>query len=339
MLYVTTRNSRDAFTAQRALRENRGPDGGLYLPFRAPVLSPEDMDGLLALPFNRCVAEVLNLLFRTRLTAWDVDFSVGRYPVRLEALRNRIILAEAWHNPDWSFETLARNLVSYLRGEEIRKAGSWAGIAVRIAVLFGVFGELKRSGCDGNVDICAVSGDFSTPISAWYARQWGLPIGSIVCCCGENNGLWDLICHGQLRTDAVSVPTAVPEADAALPEELERLVYGCGGTAEVERYLDACRTGGIYCPGDPVLSAMRRGLYVSVVSSQRVERTIPNAWRTHGCLMSPGTALAYAGLLDYRAKTGRTGTCLFFSESGPLSSAETVAGLLGIPVEELKNRM
>lgn len=160
MLYVTTRNSRDAFTAQRALRENRGPDGGLYLPFRAPVLSPEDMDGLLALPFNRCVAEVLNLLFRTRLTAWDVDFSVGRYPVRLEALRNRIILAEAWHNPDWSFETLARNLVSYLRGEEIRKAGSWAGIAVRIAVLFGVFGELKRSGCDGNVDICAVSGIF-----------------------------------------------------------------------------------------------------------------------------------------------------------------------------------
>ena len=339
MLYVTTRNNRDAYTAQRALRENRGPDGGLYLPFRAPALSPEELDALLELPFNRCVAEVLNLLFRTRLTGWDVDFSVGRYPVRLQTLRNRIVLAEAWHNPDWKFDTLVKNMVSYLCKEDTPEPGSWAGIAVRIAVLFGIFGELKRGGLEGCVDIASVAGDFSTPISAWYARQWGLPVGNIICCCNENNGLWDLICHGQLRTDAVSVATAVPEADRALPEELERLVHGCGGTAEAERYVDACRTGGTYCPGDAVLSAMRRGLYVSVISSQRAERTIPNAWKTHGCLLSPGTALAYAGLLDYRAKTGQTGTCLIFSANGPLSCAETLGQLLGIPAEEIKKQV
>ena len=46
MLYVTTRNNRDAYTAQRVLRENRGPDGGLYVPFREPVFSREEIDEL-----------------------------------------------------------------------------------------------------------------------------------------------------------------------------------------------------------------------------------------------------------------------------------------------------
>ena len=46
MLYVTTRNNRDAYTAQRVLRENRGPDGGLYVPFREPVFSREEIDAL-----------------------------------------------------------------------------------------------------------------------------------------------------------------------------------------------------------------------------------------------------------------------------------------------------
>ena len=65
MLYVTTRNNRDAYTAQRVLRENRGPDGGLYVPFREPVFSREEIDDLKEKSFHQCVAEVLNRLFNT----------------------------------------------------------------------------------------------------------------------------------------------------------------------------------------------------------------------------------------------------------------------------------
>ena len=71
MLYITTRNSRDAFTAQRALRESRGPDGGMYLPFHAPSYSPADLDALAALPFGQRIAEVLNRLFQSKCSGWD----------------------------------------------------------------------------------------------------------------------------------------------------------------------------------------------------------------------------------------------------------------------------
>ena len=94
MLYVTTRNNRDAYTAQRVLRENRGPDGGLYVPFREPVFSREEIDALKEKSFHQCVAEVLNRLFNTKLIRWDVEFCVGRYPVRLVNLPQRIIAGE-----------------------------------------------------------------------------------------------------------------------------------------------------------------------------------------------------------------------------------------------------
>ena len=45
MLYVTTRNDQEVYTAQRALREGRGPDGGFYVPFRDPVFPEEDTQG------------------------------------------------------------------------------------------------------------------------------------------------------------------------------------------------------------------------------------------------------------------------------------------------------
>lgn len=334
MLYVTTRNNRDAYTARRVLTEGRGADGGFYLPFRAPAFSPEALDMLLGKPFNQCVAEVLSMLFQTEITGWDVDFSIGRYPVRMTSLRHRIHLGECWHNPDGDFARVQRNLAAHLQAKT-DMPGNWCEIAVRIAVLFGIFGDLRRSGI-AKADIAVVSGDFSAPISAWYARQWGLPVENIICCCNENKNLWDLICHGQMRTDTVSIATVIPEADVTLPDNLERLIYACGGTAEVKRYLDACRKGRIFSVSDPIFARLRNGLYVSVVSSQRILTTIPSVYRTHGYLLSPASALAYSGLLDYRAKTGNTGHAVILADRSPLCDDTVVARSMEMTTEELR---
>lgn len=333
MLYVTTRNNRDAYTAQRVLGEKRAPDGGFYVPMRAPIFTDAELAAMAEKPFGRNVADILNILFGTTLTSWDVDFCIGRYPVRLTALNHRIWAAETWHNPQWEHEALVRNLVRLLSGGKVID-GNWSGIAVRIALLFGIYGELLRQGID-QMDIAVMSGDFSAPISAWYARQWGLPIGNIVVCCNENKSLWDLICHGQLRTDMLSIPTCLPENDVVVPENLERLVYGAGGGKEVEHYLEVCRQGRMYCPGDSTLAALRRGMYVSVVSSSRLPAVISGAFHTSGYAMSLPAGLAYAGLMDYRAKTGETRNAVILSEKSPLQEAAVIASLLDIPETQL----
>lgn len=340
MLYVTTRNNDDAYTANRALRENRGGDGGLYVPFRMPVLSPEEIAALGEKSFSVCVADTLNMLFNSRMTAWDVEFCVGRLPVRLANLSQKIIVAESWHNSDWKFERMVSGLVAYIRKEapQAVASGCWAEMGVRMAVLFGIFGELIRAGLaspEKKVDVSVVSGDFSGPMCVWYVREMGLPIGNIICCCNENNSIWDLMHHGQLRTDLLSIQTSTPAADIALPSGLERLVHAAGGVGEVQRYLEVCRRGGMYCPDDWVLSRLRRGICVSVVSRRRVDSTIPSVYGTNQYLLSPYGALAYAGLQDYRAKTGESRHAVVLTESSPACDAETVANALGISVKEL----
>lgn len=332
MLYVTTRNDQDVFTAQRALRENRGPDGGFYLPFHSPVFPPSQIGALAGRPFNQSAADILNLLFGAKLTGWDIDFAVGRYPVRLKELRHRIYLAESWHNPEWNYSRMERRLAERL-GESGEALSDWLRIGIRIAVLFGIFGELLKNetvSLDSKVDVSVVSGDFSAPMSAWYARAWGLPIGNIVCCCNENSEIWNLICHGQIRTDIVSIPTVTPKADVTLPEDLERLIYECGGAREAARYLDQCRKGRMYCPDDAVLARLRDGLFVSVVSSRRIKDTIPSVYGTHSYMMSSYTALAYAGLQDYRVKKRESRHAVILSEISPVCDAETVSEALGV---------
>lgn len=333
MLYITTRNRRDAFTAQRALRESRGPDGGLYLPFHAPSYSTQEWKELAAAPFGQRVAELLNRLFGSRLTCWDVDVCIGRNPVAVVPLGHRTQVAELWRNPGQSYHHMARELAEQLFGQLDYSSG-WLAIALRIAVLFGIYGQL---GSDEPTDISVISGDFTAPISAFYAKQWGLPVGKIICCCNENSGLWELLCHGQLRTDAASVRTAIPEADAALPEQLERLVFEAGGTAEVERYLEVCRRGGTYTPADALLADMSRAFRVSVVSSTRIGQTISSVYRTHNYVLSPAAALAYAGLMDARAKPGLGKNALLLAEKSPALDAAFTAAALRISESELKD--
>lgn len=334
MLYVTTRNTRDALTVRHALTEGRGAEGGLYVPMRLPKLTEPEVKKLSEMSFGQCVAEILNLFFSEKLSGWDIDFSVGRYPVRLEQLGHRIFMAETWHNLRGHYAYLEHNLMELLHSET-DAPGNWVSVACRMAVLAGLLGNRDVLG-EGKVDIAGVSGDFTVPISAWYLREMGLPIGNIICCCNENKQVWDLLCNGQMRTDEVGLPTSLPEADIVLPVNLERLICACDGVSEVQRYLDCCTKGSPYAVTDPMLQNLRNGLYVSVVSSDRVETTIPNVFKTHQYVLSPASALAYSGLLDYRTKTGITRPAIFLSDKSPACDAAFVAEAMNLSQAELK---
>lgn len=340
MLYVSTRNKQETYTAFHALNDDRAGDGGFFVPLRLQPFSPEEIDDFARKNPNQALAEILNLFFAGQLNRWDVDFSVGRYPVRLRTMHHRITIAESWHNLDWEFDRMVKNLASLVRGNPSAfiPTGAWTAIAVRIGVLFGVFGELMREGIAGReatVDVAVPSEDFSAVMSAWYGRFLGLPIGNIVICCNENHNLWDLVYHGELRTNSVAQRTIIPDCDQIIPNQLERLIFACGGEAETRRFVACCREGRTYFPSDEMLAVLQKGLHVSVVGQKRLESTIPNAYRTHGYVFGPYSALCYAGLHDYRANTGESGNALILSERGALCDDALVARTMGMGSAEL----
>ena len=328
MQFTATRDDRQRYTLQQALSANRTSDGGFYVPVDLPVLSPEEIAALQEKSFGQCAAQILNLLFDTELSCWDVDFSIGRNPVRLNTVGHRMLIGECWHNPEGSYEYLVKKLSVQIGALE-DTANSWLQIGCRIAVLFGIYSQLLRQGFD-RFDISVVTGDFLTPLSAWYARKMGLPIDNIVCCCNENHPLWDLICQGQIRTDSLSVLTSIPEANVTLPMELERLIYDCKGSGEVLRYLEICNRGALYIPDAHLLNKLQKNLSVSVVSSQRVKDTIRDIWRTHGYMLTQTSSLAYAGAMDFRVKNGVTRPVVILSDYDAMQDTKEIAEVLNI---------
>lgn len=344
MLYVTTRIAGDAFTAHRSLTENRGPGGGFFLPMRMPKYDRKQILALGEKSFSQNVAEVINELFNTELDGWAVEFGIGRYPVKLVRLSSRVSVAETWHNPSWRFERLAMGIEKAVRqSDQIREPPSdWLMIASRIAVLFGIFGELIHSGTvgpDSLMDVAVPSGNFSAVMAAWYARDWGLPIGNIVCVCNENAGVWNLLHKGEIRTDAVAVKTETPACDYTVPTDLERLIFATLGVHETMRFVETCRRGGTYYLEKYQVDVLRDRVWASVVSEKRMESTIPNLYKTCGYIADPYTALTYSGLTDYRARSGEGRPALILSDENPAFSLNLIARTMGLSPAELKKRI
>ena len=341
MLYVTTRSREESFTSSTTLSENRGPDGGFFVPMQMPRFDRREIKAMGEKSFSQNVAEILNLLFQTQLDSWSVDFGIGRHPVRLVTVSGRAVIAETWHNPSWNFQRLAKSVEKMIRqSDQISPVPTdWLMIASRIAVLFGIFGELMRkgeAGVDEPMDVVVPVGDFSAPMAVWYARSFGLPIGNVICCCNENAGCWNLLRKGEIRCDAPVVETTTPHCDHGVPAGLERLISHTLGYRENDRFQYAVTEGILYYVEPDQLQKMQEGLQASVVGRQRLEWAILNLFRTDAYLADPDTALCYSGLMDYRAQTGQTRSAIILSEESPLYSLRYLAKAMGLRPEELK---
>ncbi len=339
MLYATTRNQNDVFTAFKAIHTDCAPDGGLYVPFKLPHWQREQLKSLAHNSFGQTVADVLNGFFSCGLSAWDVEFAVGRSPMRLSAVNHRVVIAELFHNPQEKYSHIVQTL-----SDKIRKEGAgepptgWVEIAIGIAVIFGVYGEyLQADGSllDTPVDMAVTTAHFTMPMAVWYARQMGLPIGNIVCGCNANGGVWDLLHKGEMATGNTAFKTLTAEADTVVPRNLERLICGTLGTRETLRYLDCCARGGLYAPPAEELETLRRGMFAAVISDQRIMSLIPSVYRNSQYIFGPYSILAYGSLMDYRAKTGESRTAILICERSPDCDSKLVARSMDISEPQL----
>ena len=324
MLYVTTRSKLDTYTAHRALYDDRSPEGGFFVPFRMPFYDQGQLSDLICNGFSDTVAQVLNQFFSSRITPWDIDCSIGKNPVTIFPASRRILLARLWNNPQGEYGYIENKLYELLcSGEKPEKIANWAKIAIRIAVLFGIYNILNKAQID-TFDISVASGDFTTPMAVWYARQMGLPVRMILCACNESSAPWDLIHRGELNT-AISKSTSVTaELDASLPENLERLIYSCFGINEVNHYLEKVQSKGIYQLRPDMIQQLNSGMFISVVSKDRIEPLLNSVYRSNNHILDPDTAVSYGSLQDYRAKTGDSCCTVLLWDRSPMQFASTV---------------
>lgn len=329
MLYISTRDRTDSFTAHRALNNAWTPDGGMFVPMQMPQLSAEEISALKEKSFSEVVAFVLNLFFDKKISGWDIEFRAGRSPFKLAQMNHRLIVAQMWCNHGADYCHFERSIYELLGGTTApdRPLPDWTRIAIRIAVMFGLFSELLRREIT-SIDIAVSADDLSVAAAVWYAGNMGLPVGMIVCGCDARSGIWDLIHRGEFTASFKNAPVGV-----------ERLIFDAFGREENQRYLDACRSRGSFKLTDEQRAVFESRLFAAVASGQRMESIIKSVARTNDFVLDPDTAVAYGALQDYRARTGESKVTLIMADKNPVLSADILKKILGISGEELKRKV
>ncbi len=321
MLYATTRSKVDTYTARRALKEERSPDGGLYVPTQLPRFSQDELEELLGLPGPEVVAKILNRFFNTRLAGMEVSFALGRRFYGFAHLGRRVIVGELWRNIDGSLEGLCRRLTTMICAERgMCSPGLWMRLACRVALAFALFGELYREErVLEPVEVAVRTGAFEGPYALWLARQMGLPVGTILCCSEEDGFIWDLMKRGQMR--------------GRMPQVLElyfHTVLGWDGG----RFEAMTRTHFFTEEEQCILS---RGFAVAVVGAERARRAMPNVYHSFDYILCPEGALVYAGVEDYRSHSGKGKKLLLLTEQDPRAFGDVVPKALDMDAGTLRS--
>lgn len=314
MLYVTTRDNKDACTVHKTMVQDLAPDGGMFVPFQIPVLTEKDISLLVSRSYSENIADILNRFFSARLNSWSIDTAIGRNCIKTETLSQKVASVELWHNPEHGYDYVVNNLFRLLStSDEIaEKPTNWVFVAIKIAVLFAAYADLVK--CDmlrinEPFDVAVNAGDFTDPISVWYAKEMGLPVKMILCACNETDGIWDLIHRGQISANVLT---------KELASGLERLVFSIYGIGEAERFVQTCKGGRLFTVDPEIDVSFNDYFFCAVMGQGRADVVINSLKRTDQYSVCADAALSYAAVQDYRAKTGENRLTLLFSETDPV---------------------
>ena len=305
MLYLTTRNKADSFTAYKVLRSASAPDGGQFLPMQIPVLTDIQLAALEQMSFGETTAFMLNLFFGTQLTGWDVDFAIGRQAMSLTDVGYRVSVAETWHNPAGNHNYMVSRLYTLALGESAggRTPNLWFYTVIDIAVLFAAHCKY----CQRDIyefDVAIQTGDLQMLLALRYAQKMGLRTGKILLGCQDGDSLWEFVSYGDYSTGRKDLPSG-----------MEAVLWLEFGPSVAGDYLKISEKRGIYKLNPVQLEQFRDGIFVAVVGDGRAADVASGVLRTTGYQMDQSTARAFGAMQDYRSKYGDKRDTLLFAHN------------------------
>lgn len=252
------------------------------------AMTKREVANFLQTDFANTVTGIINRLIGTELVGWNMDFLVGETPFHMVSVGYKINLAELWHNTGHSFAFLERGLLVTRD-----RTNLFNRMAVRVGMLWGIYGEMLWRGAFSREDFPdVVFSEMDLPMlpSAWYAREMGLPIGNIICCCDEDSMLWELFSHGTLH---LGRGKTVSEEIVFL---LDQVV---GGDVNV-RLQAAKEFGGVFSLTAEELGRLQKGISICVVSQSRMGQLMA-LLKGKGYAATEEGAAAYGALQYFRA--------------------------------------
>lgn len=235
----------------------------------------------------------------------------------------------------FSDKPYAMELASY--GIELSSANSinWGRLVPQIVYYVSAYAELvknKEITCGDLVNVCVPTGNFGNILAAYYAKEMGVPIKTLICASNSNNVLTEFMRTGIYNKNRAFVTTISPSMDILISSNLERLLYHMsGGDSELVRLLmEQLKETGTYEVPERLKQKLSETFYAAYCDDKFTMRTIADIERNYSYVMDTHTAVAENVYEQYLAQTHDTAKTIVASTASPFKfSSSVVAAISG----------
>lgn len=235
----------------------------------------------------------------------------------------------------FSDESLREELAQ--RGYFLSSANSinWGRVLPQIVYYISAYCDLLAQGAvtEGEpVNFCVPTGNFGNILSAFYAKEMGLPISRLLCASNSNNVLTDFIATGKYDRNRPFYNTVSPSMDILISSNLERLLYLLSGGDDklVAGYMKELSDTGCYQVSEEMRKKIQSVFVGGFSSEAETEATIGKMMDEHKYLIDTHTAVAFHVLEQYRKETGDQTKTVVASTASPFKFCDAVLDALNV---------
>ena len=157
---------------------------------------------------------------------------------------------------------------------------------------------------DKKINIVVPTGNFGNILSAFYAKNMGLPVAKLICASNENKVLYDFFETGKYDKNREFILTSSPSMDILISSNLERLIYWAAGNDAKKNveFMTALTKEGVY-EITPQMQEKLKDFYGNYASEEETAEAIRTLYEKTGYILDTHTAVAASVYGKYKAET------------------------------------
>ena len=165
-------------------------------------------------------------------------------------------------------------------------------LAPQVVYYFRAYADLVRRGTvkvGDKVDYVVPTGNFGDILAGYFARELGLPAGTLVCASNANNVLTDFIRTGRYDKKRPFYLTSSPSMDILVSSNLERLLFLLSGDEQlVAKLMRQLSEDGAYEVPEELKEKIQSLFWAGCCGDDETKRTIGRVWQEHHYLCDTG---------------------------------------------------
>ena len=210
-------------------------------------------------------------------------------------------------------------------------------LAPQVVYYFRAYADLVRRGTVAvgeRVDYVVPTGNFGDILAGYFARELGLPVGTLVCASNANNVLTDFIRTGRYDKKRPFYLTSSPSMDILVSSNLERLLFLLSGDEQlVAKLMRQLTEDGAYEVPEELKEKIQSLFWAGCCGDDETKRTIGRVWQEYHYLCDTHTAVAWNVAQQYKAANPGHAPVVVLSTASPYKFPAAVLEGLGEKAE------